>query len=181
MKNLKFLSLGVICGLFLSWKASAQAIEQHSNVISIQKSYSNEIPASLQSRLDSTIHATVNRFNNGLHAFSVTVNDSSAAQNIKLNIRSGKLATKKQRHIAYLVNLIVPVYIPMHKIKSSMEFQLPEEVGKNVRPINSKAHILIGNITKREDKLLQKYADKLFYELNDMETQMRPAFSSSVR
>ena len=181
MKNVKFLSLGIICGLFLSWKASAQAIEQRANVISIQKSYPNDIPASLQSRLDSTIHATVNRFNNDVHAFSVTVNDSSAAQNIKLNITRGKLATKRQRNIAYLVNLIVPVYIPMHKIKSSLEFHEPAAVGKNVRPVNSKAHILIGNITKREDKLLQKYADKLFDELNEIEIQMRPALSSSIK
>ena len=180
MKNLKFLSLVFIC-CFLSWKVLAQAIEQRANVIGIQKSYSNDIPVSLQSRLDSTIHATVDRFNNDFHAVSVTVNDSSAAQNIKLNITRGKLATKKQRNIAYLVNLIVPVYIPMHKIKSSMEFQGPMAVGKNVRPVNSKAHILVGNITKREDKLLQKYADKLFHELNEMEVQMRPTLSSSIK
>jgi len=133
MKNLKFLSLVVICCLFLSWKASAQAIEKRANVVNIQKSHSNDIPVSLQSRLDSTIHATMDRFNNDLHAFSVTVNDSSAAQNIKLNITKGKLATKRQRNIAYLVNLIVPVYIPMHKIKSLMEFQGPVTVAKNVR------------------------------------------------
>lgn len=180
MKNVRILSLGIICGLFLSCKGSAQAIKQTTHVISIQKSYSNAIPASLESRLDSTIHATVDRFNNGLHAFSVTVSDSSA-QNIKLIVTSIKLATKRQRHIAYLVNLIVPVYIPMHKIKSSLEFQESVAVDKSVRPVNSKAHILIGNLAKREDKLLQKYADKLFRELNEIEIQMRPTFSSSIK
>ena len=133
MKNLKFLSLVFIC-CFLSWKASAQIIEQRANVISIQKSYSNDIPVSLQSRLDSTIHATVDRFNNDFHAFSVTVNDSSAAQNIKLNITRGKLATKKQRNIAYLVNLIVPVYIPCTRLKAQWSFRDPWQWAKMFDP-----------------------------------------------
>jgi hypothetical protein len=101
------------------------------------------------------------------------------SKNIVLKITKGKLATKRQRNIAYLVNIIVPVYIPMHKVKSSITF--PKSFsGENVKPLKSNAHILIGNLKKREDKLLQKYAAKLLLQLNTMDKQMSPEFESSL-
>ena len=98
-----------------------------------------------------------------------------------LKITKGKLATKRQRNVAYLVNIIVPVYIPMHKIKSSITFPEGFSGRGNVKPLKSNAHILIGDIKKREDKLLQKYADKLLQELNNIDKQMSPEFESSIK
>mgnify|MGYP003577455256 CR=1 FL=1 len=180
MKTLKLALLANLCLLFLSTESSGQTIDGHADVISLQRCYSQSIPVPLKARLDSTIQVTVDRFNKDLHTFSVAINDSSSAHNIKLDITKGKLATKKQRNIAYLVNLIVPVYIPMHKIKSSIELPVDVTTSK-VGLVNSSAHILVGNIAKREDKLLQKYADKLLHELNTMDVQRRPELRSSIQ
>ena len=168
----------VVVGLLSAGKASAQV--DHINTISIFKSYSSDIPVSLKARLDSTILATTERFNINNDSFKIRENDSSATQKIALDITKAKLATKKQRYVAYLVNLIVPIYVPMHKIKSSVTLDEGTPARDNVRSVKSSTHILIGSIEKREDKMLQKYADKLLRELNAMTDHVRPEFASSL-
>lgn len=175
----KFIALSIVLVSFLVLKGSAQS--KLPNVIGIHKSYDDKITPELRLRLDSTIQATADRFNSGMHAFKIDVAHPDSGQNIRLTITKGKLATRKQRAIAYLVNIIVPVYIPMHKIKSSISYPRGLLADYKVKPLKSSAHILVGNISKREEKLLDKYADKLLKELNDLDKQMDLNYESSIK
>jgi hypothetical protein len=176
MKHLKYAI--VMLGLMLAGKAAAQS---NGNTVGLFKTYSTDMPGSLKLRLDSIITATAERFNSDNHSLEVALNDSSATQKVTLDFSKGKLATKKQRYVAYLVNLIVPVYIPAHKVKSSMTFPGNMNESTTVRSVKSSTHILVGSIEKREEKMLRKYADRLLRELVDMENRLRPEYISSIR
>ena len=166
--------------LLLTGKVTAQQSRDYTNTFRISKSYSDDIPISLRMRLDSTVLVTAARFNQYNRSFKLVANDA-AVQAIRLDFTKGKLATKKQRYAAYLVNLIVPIYIPKHKVKSSITFAEETLASSISLSVKSNAHILIGDIRKREDKMLQKYADKLLRRLNYLSSRVPPQFASSIR
>ncbi len=179
MKTLERTLITIVFLLLLNYAASAQT-RGGPGIISIQTSYAPDIPSSMKSKIDSTLSETVSRFNRGLHISRIAVNHASANQMVTLNITKGKLATKKQRKIAYAVNLIAPLYIPMHKIKSTVTIPSSDTSNSTIRPVKSCTHILVGKISRREDKMLRKYADKLLDELIYVDNEISRAAMSAV-
>lgn len=79
---------------------------------------------------------------------------------VKMDVTQAKLVSKKQRTTAYIVNVIAPVYHPRHKINSTVSFGNNKSV-----KVNSRTSVLFANMQTKEDKLLKKYADRLYKEL----------------
>jgi hypothetical protein len=138
--------------------------------VGIEVSYPDKISSHLRTRIDSTIEVTVARFNAENHLYKITTPNAVDRPCINVDFSKAKLATKTQRNIAYVINLLAPVYVPTHKMNSNVTFSSGAQVNGNYSTVvKSSTMVLLANIHKREDKLLQKYALKLydaFVEMN---------------
>ena len=145
--------------------------------IGIDVSYPIKISPHLKIRIDSTIEVTTARFNAERHAYKIATTKTVDQPCINVDFTKAKLATKSQRNIAYVVNLIAPVYVPMHKINSSVSYSAGEQAKSgSSTPVKSRAMVLLANLYKREDKLLQKYADKLYQAL----VNLNPGYQDNI-
>lgn len=144
------------------------AAQEKNNPVCINRSYAPGISNHLKLRIDSTVNATVARFNAENHSFTVTTAPSQGSHQVSLDFSQARLATKGQRTTAYLVNLIAPVYHPKHKIISTVSYPEGFYNGKTAK-ISSRTNVLFANIHAKEDKLLRKYADRLYNELKNLD------------
>jgi hypothetical protein len=170
MKILKTPVIVLLALLALSEKISAQsAIDGNINII---KTYRLDRSSSFQSRVDSTVTSAVEQFNRGHHRLKITLDEPSNGIDMFLDISKAKQGTKKQRLIAYIVNILVPVYIPAHSIKSTLTAPAGVYSMPKTQRLNSSTHILVGKIRNREDKMLRKYHGKLLAQLKYIDAQL---------
>ena len=149
--------------------------------VGIEISYPEKISSYLRTRIDSTIAVTVARFNAEKHVYKIATTKAMDQPCINVDFSKAKLATKTQRNIAYAVNHITPVYMPMHKMSSSVTVSSGEQGnGASAAVVKCSTMVLLANIHKREDKLLQKYADKLYDAFVKMNPGMQHDLSASL-
>ena len=159
-------ALLILALVTFSLAGKAQVGSPHKITIDLEKRYAEKINPALKHRIDSVVHATVDRFNTQSRFCQLAATNDAQGESITLDFTQARLVTKRNRTVAYLVSIIAPVYVPMHKIKSTVT---PSD-GLLVRrekceELNSRTGVMLANMKKREEKLLVKYSEKLLEEL----------------
>jgi hypothetical protein len=180
MKSLRMNSLVLFLVLFVS--GSALSAQQSSKIqIRLERHYHDKIRPSLKHRIDSVVLATAHRFNAEQNLYNLTFSPGAGQEFILLEFNQARLVSKRNRTIAYLVSIIAPVYLPMHKIKSTVITSDGVSVEQDgCDKLNSMTGVMLANMKRREIKLLRKYADKLYAEFRSIHHQQELLSSTKV-
>lgn len=153
----------------LALLATSVSEAQDLPTVNLQRTYDPNIKAGITARIDSTVAATLERFNARACKFHVEPTASGETPEIVIHVRKGKIATKKQRAIAYVVNTLAPVYVPAHTIKSTITFSPAPGYAPSAITVCSQTRVMFANIARREEKLLWKYGNRVYEALLEME------------
>lgn len=164
--------------------------------IGLRKVYNENIPQSLQERIDSVVVSVVNQFNNEHHSFQLTPYQATDQHFITLDFSKAKLITRRHRNISYVLNGTVPLisvaagmtmpvllnYTPKHKINSTLVVsQGLCDKDHNSSRLRSRAGVLFSNVDVKENKLLAKYSARLYHKLEAIDSLLAEKESKHLK
>ncbi|MBE9583296.1 hypothetical protein IM792_02435 [Mucilaginibacter sp. JRF] len=152
--------------------------------------FGNKVQVDVRSRLETAVEAAISRYNNESNSIILRRRDEADANCLKVDFLQGKFVSRKDRTLAYTVNflgmVIMPVvgyligfpgplvlnYFPRNLIKSELTISSSKRlIFKKFKRVNVWTWVLFVNSTHKEDKLVADYSERLYMAFKGLQMQ----------